>query len=250
MIWVIAGTEKGRALTERLNESGYHVVVTTSTSYGSSLIDGRKNVLIRHGELDSAGMEGLVEELGVRLIIDASHPFSEGVKRNLLGVTEKTGTPLLELGRAPVSIPGAVLFDTFQDAADYLKGKDGNVLLTIGSRNLKYFHESGTGKMYARVLPVENSMAACAEAGFTPDRILAMKHPFSREFEKALMKELGIRYLVTKESGAEGGVLEKTGAALESGLEVIVIKRPASLSENVYFDIEQIVKKAGEILNG
>ncbi len=250
MIWVIAGTEKGRVVTERLLQSGYRVVATTSTSFGSSLISENENLLLRHGALDSSGMENLVKEHGIKLIIDASHPYSEEVKYNVHHAAEKMGIPILELGRAQVSIAGAVEFDSYSGAADYVSEKKGNVLLTIGSKNIRYFHERGKQKIYARVLPVESSLAACADAGFPPDRIIAMQHTFSLEFEKALMKEFQIKYLVTKESGVEGGVIEKTEAAIQSGIEIIVIKRPVTGGVSTYFDIDEIIAKTGEIING
>ncbi len=247
---MIAGTEKGRLLAEKLSDTGYSVVATTSTEYGSSLIARRDNLDVRHGALDRYEMENLVYDCGVKLIIDASHPFSEEVKINSLYVSEKTAVPLLEFGRVHVSIPGAVEFSSFSDAADYLRGKEGNVLLTIGSKNTGIFQETAGQKIYARVLPLESSIALCAETGYPPDRIIAMKHPFSIEFEKALMKELDIKYLVTKESGAEGGVVEKTEAAIQAGVEIIVIKRPESLTRSIFFNIDEIIARAGEILNG
>ena len=250
MIWVIAGTEKGRLLAERLSDSGYAVIATTSTSYGSSLFGERKNLEIRYGALDKDGMMKLIDESGVKLMIDSTHPYAEEVKENARYVSEKTAVPLLELGRVNVEIPGAVEFNSYSDAADYLRMKEGNVLLTIGSKNTGYFRESAGQKIYARVLPVESSVAACREAGYTPDRIIAMKHPFSLEFEKALMKELDIKYLVTKESGFEGGVVEKTGAAIQCGVEIVVIRRPEHAAENIFFDIDEIIIRAGEILNG
>lgn len=250
MIWVIAGTEKGRILVEKLLDSGYNVLATTSTSYGSSLITKRDNLTLRDGALDRRGMEGIVRELEVKLIMDASHPYSEEVKGNARHVSEKTGIPLLELGRIEVSIPGAVEFDSFSEAADYLSVKEGNVLLTIGSKNVRYFHETEKQKIYARVLPLESSVAECAEAGFTPDRIIAMKHAFSLEFEKAVMNEFDIKFLVTKESGIEGGIIEKTEAATQSGIEIVVIKRPAVVNTSIYFEIDKMIKRADEILNG
>jgi precorrin-6A/cobalt-precorrin-6A reductase len=247
---VIAGTAMGRVLIEKLLVSGYNVLATTATSYGSSLITPDKNLHIKSIPLDKSGMKKLADEFKVRLIIDASHPYSEEVKKNVQYVSKTECIPLLEFGRGPVVIPGAAEFDSYSAAADYLHGKDGNVLLTIGSKNLNFFKESEAQKIYARVLPLESSLSLCAQSGFFPERIIAMKHTFSVEFEKALMKEFHIKYLVTKESGIEGGVTEKTEAAVQSGIEIIVINRPVRELDNVFYNIDELILMAGIIING
>jgi len=53
-----------------------------------------------------------------------------------------------------------------------------------------------------------------------------MQGVFSKEFNKSLMKELGIDVIVTKESGEIGGVLSKIEAANELGIDIILINRP------------------------
>ena len=146
---MIAGTEKGRLLSEKLSDSGYSVVATTSTSYGSSLFAERKNLVIRSGALNKDGMMALVKELDVKLIIDSSHPYAEEVKENVQYISESTGVPVVELGRMSVRVHGAVEFDSYTDAADYLRGKMGNVLLTIGSKNAGCFRETENQKIAA-----------------------------------------------------------------------------------------------------
>jgi precorrin-6A/cobalt-precorrin-6A reductase len=250
LIWVIAGTEKGRIFIGKLLSSGYKVLATTATSYGGSLLAVHENLVVKNVPLSRDGMSILADEYKVRLIIDASHPYSEEVKANALHVSETAGIPLLELGRSHVAIPGAVEFDSYSDAADYLHDKAGNVLLTIGSKNLKYFRESEQQKIYARVLPLENSISQCAQSGFVPERIIAMKHIFSVEFEKALIREFDIKYLVTKESGAEGGVMEKAEAAAQCGVEVVMIRRPVREAEDIFYNMDELILRAGEIVNG
>ncbi len=250
MIWVIAGTEKGRVLIEKLLASDYNVLATTATTYGGSLIIPDKNLHMKDTPLDKSEMTKLALELKVRLIIDASHPYSEEVKKNALHVSETIGIPLLELGRFPVNVPGSLEFNSYSDAADYLSGREGNVLLTIGSKNIRYFRETEKQKIFARVLPLDSSLALCAQSGFLPERIIAMKHTFSVDFEKALIREFDIKYLVTKESGAEGGVVEKAEAASQSGVVIIVIRRPVRETENIFYNIDELILRAGEIIHG
>ena len=53
-----------------------------------------------------------------------------------------------------------------------------------------------------------------------------MQGPFSREMNVAMLKSVGAKYLVTKDSGAAGGFPEKVAAAREAGVKLIVIGRP------------------------
>ena len=53
-----------------------------------------------------------------------------------------------------------------------------------------------------------------------------MQGPFSQAFNAALIRELGINVMVTKASGATGGVQEKIDAARAEGIDLIVIQRP------------------------
>lgn len=54
----------------------------------------------------------------------------------------------------------------------------------------------------ARILPCVLSLQQALAVGFTPDRLLCLRPPFSREFNRATLKEYRIDALVTKASGA------------------------------------------------
>ena len=120
----------------------------------------------------------------------------------------------------------------------------------IGSKNIGNFNVKGRRNIYARVFPLASSVSACIEAGFRPRNILAMQFSFSETFEAALMKEFDIKYLVTKDSGSEGGINEKINAALKCGIQVLLIKRPVTDYGEAFRNSGDIIKRAGEIING
>lgn len=101
-------------------------------------------------------------------------------------------------------------------------------LLTTGSKEL--FHFAGIAgaeeRLYARVLPLAEGIAACTRIGLKGSHILAMQGPFSYEMNLAMLRAAGASYLVTKESGRAGGFQEKLDAAFKLGCQVIVVKRP------------------------
>ena len=104
------------------------------------------------------------------------------------------------------------------------------MLLTIGAKQLKHFaHLHDRLVLIARILPCVASLQQALAAGFTPDRLLCLRPPFSQEFNRAVLCEYRVEVLVTKASGREGGVVEKVLAAHELGLEVVMIRRPRAV---------------------
>ena len=77
------------------------------------------------------------------------------------------------------------------------------------------------------MLPARESIAACEALGVPHRNIVAMQGPFSQELNAALIRQLGARYVVTKDGGAAGGFPEKAAAARETGAVLIVLRRPA-----------------------
>jgi precorrin-6A/cobalt-precorrin-6A reductase len=61
--------------------------------------------------------------------------------------------------------------------------------------------------------------------GIKSSNILAVQGPFSLEFNKAVFNQYHIEVVVTKDSGKSGGVPEKIQAAMETGIDTVVIKR-------------------------
>ena len=68
-----------------------------------------------------------------------------------------------------------------------------------------------------------------------------MQGPFSKAFNSALIRELDIKYLVTKCTGKNGGFTEKTEAAKENDVECIIIKRPTDESGMTVSEVEKMI---------
>ena len=70
--------------------------------------------------------------------------------------------------------------------------------------------------------------------------------PFSYALNRALLEQFSIRFLVTKDGGAAGGFAEKAQAAADTGVQLIVIRRPAETGETA----DQILTRCREVLKG
>ncbi len=233
---VFGGTTESRALLER----GIPALCCVATDYGARLLEGLQGVTPLVGRLDAAAMEELIRREGVTHAIDATHPYANDVSRNIRAACAATGTKLLRLARERTLLPkNAVTVASASEAAELLNGTREKVLLTVGSKELRAFAgvEEAKSRLFARVLPTSDAIGLCESLGFDAGHIVAMRGPFTRAMNEAVLAATGASTLVTKDGGAAGGMREKLEAAESMGARVIVIgrdeERGASLEEAV-----------------
>lgn len=226
---VFAGTTEGRRLVAVLASQHVQVTACVATEYGASLLAPLDHLTVSARRLTQAEMEVLFRAQGFALVVDATHPYAAAVTENIAAACAATGTPYLRLLREGGQVPeGAVYVPDIPRAVEYLNEGTGNILLTTGSKELSLYTgiQDFTDRVYARVLPMASSLAACQGAGLGPGHIIAMQGPFSRELNTALLRFVQARYLVTKEDGGPGGFADKAAAAREAGATLVVIGRP------------------------
>ena len=236
---IFAGTTEGRQLAERLANQPLELVICVATDYGESLLPKAENILVRSERLSSQEMETLFHDEQISCVIDATHPYAEVVTENIAAACESAGIEYLRLLRESHSeIKDAVYVSDAQAAAAYLAQTEGNILLTTGSKELAAFCELAP-RIYARVLPMEESLASCHSAGIEAAHILAMQGPFSVEMNLALLKLSKASYLLTKEGGRSGGFEEKIEAARQAGVTPVIIGKPTQRDGMNYADMLQ-----------
>ncbi|MBQ2062013.1 MAG: precorrin-6A reductase [Oscillospiraceae bacterium] len=209
-----------------------------ATEYGETLIEPAENVVVSARRLNEEEMEALLRRERFDLVIDATHPYASAVTENLLLACSRTGTEYVRLEREGACLPGdAVRVPDIAAAVEYLNTAAGNILLTTGSKDLPAFSAvtDFAKRVYARVLPMESSLAQCRAAGLEPSHILAMQGPFSLEMNAAMIASINAAYVVTKDSGRAGGFAEKAAAAEKTGARLVVIGRPESAAAGLSF---------------
>jgi len=242
MIWVIGGTSNATEICERLIATGVSVIVTVTTDFGRQLSE-YPGIEVVQGKLGRKEMEHLIQTRGVRLVVDASHPFAAEVSANAMLASITIGVPYLRFERANTPFESATYVNSYEEAVAYLADKPGNILLTTGSKFVAKFIPLGAERLFARVLSTSDSLALCEQAGLNPVNIIAMCSVGSVALNMALLKEFDIRFLVTKESGAEGGLQEKIEAANQMNAEVIIIQRPVINYPEVYSDYDLLMTR-------
>ena len=227
---LFAGTTEGRQIAEGCRGKDIELTVSVATEYGETLIEPADNVHVVSGRKDGNGIAALIRDTGADLVIDATHPYAAEVTKTLKAVCEAEGVEYWRVLRKEdhEDLTGCVLVDDTQGAVDYLNGTEGNVLLTVGSKELAaYTAVNGwKNRLYARVLPLPASAQIAFSLGFEGSHLICMQGPFSEELNEAMLRALDIRCMVTKDTGAAGGFGEKLRAAKACGVTAVVIRRP------------------------
>lgn len=140
---------------------------------------------------------------------------------------------------------GNIVVGSTEEASAWLAGTEGNVLLTTGSKELRVFTSvpDYQERLFARVLSLPSVVASCAELGFQGRNLICMQGPFSEEMNIALIHQTKAKYLVTKDTGREGGFPEKESAAKACGCRMIIIRRPL---EEKGISVEECVRRIRE----
>ena len=230
---VFAGTTEGRELVEFLCAQPVEITACVATEYGQTLLEPAENLTIHAGRLNREEMAALFAREQFSLVVDATHPYASVVTQNICAACADTQTEYLRLLRSGAQAPeDSVFVPDIAGAVDYLNTREGNILLTTGSKELASFRgiREFAQRVYARVLPMEDSLRLCREAELPPAHILAMQGPFSRELNVAMLRSVEGKFLVTKDSGTAGGFDEKIAAAREAGAQLVVIGRPPQVA--------------------
>ena len=231
---VFAGTTEGRELLETLSrnigDSGLTVHACVATDYGKELLPkGLENIRVRSGRLTEEAMAALMTDERFDYVIDTTHPYARLASENIKAACRKSGCEYIRVLRSSgvTRHMDCRFFSGHEEVVEYLNRTEGNVLLTIGSKELlKYTKVHDFQKrVFPRVLPMLEVLESCGVLGFSGKQLICMQGPFTAELNIALINQINARYVVSKDSGETGGFLQKYQAAQETGAELLVIGR-------------------------
>ncbi|MCR5715264.1 MAG: precorrin-6A reductase [Lachnospiraceae bacterium] len=251
-VLIFAGTTEGRELTEYLTGKGVLVTASVATEYGVLMMKPDSADTLMHGRMEEEQMAMLMRTGDYVCVIDATHPFATVVSGEIKGACEETGTPYLRLLREEDEEPESEMVhyvENIEEAAQYLKDSDGNILVTTGSKELGRFCEilGNPERVYARVLPSKESLELCEQAGLVGPHVIAMQGPFETELNYGMIRQVEASYLLTKQSGKSGGFREKIAAADRAGIKCIVIRNPEQGERGEGYYLDELLCKLSEI---
>ena len=242
-VLIFGGTTEGRKLADLLSLNKiYSVALCVATEYGKNIIPKNAEFDIFSQRLNKSEMIELLEENKFDYVIDATHPYADEATQNIKAACAETDTKYLRLIRHESDKGRSVIYaDNALQAAEFLKNRPGNVLVTIGSKELDAFTviEDYAARLFVRIIPMVDSLQKVIGMGFRNANIICMQGPFEIDMNIAMLKMTNAAYMVTKDSGEAGGFSKKIIAAEQTGCKVIVIARPFVESGYTFNEILQ-----------
>lgn len=222
MIWIIGGTTETRQVLWAL-EGKKAYVVTVATYSGAEML-GIKDVEV--GRMDASAMVRFIAERKIHLVIDMSHPYALEASQNARAACQETGVEYIRFKRKSSELADCIFVDSIEACTEYLKNIKGTVFFTTGIKNIKDFEKiRGNNRFIYRILPSTFSIQECIDNQVKMQDMVAILGPVSEDLNFHMFKDYGADYVVTKDSGKEGGTEEKLQACKRLGIPAVVIGR-------------------------
>ncbi len=193
-------------------------------------------VPVRTGGFGGAeGLAAFLQENGIDLVIDATHPYATRISANAVAATDGVGVPLITLARPCwTAQPGDRwhVVSSIDDAVAALGETQRKVFVALGRQELLPFEAAPQHRYLIRsVDPVEPQLA------LPKAHYMTARGPFALCDEIALLRQHAINVVVSKNSGGQAAYA-KIEAARALKIPVIMVDRPASAHRNAVPDIE------------
>lgn len=246
MIGFILGTSEGRRILSLINKYTNDIAVSTATTYGGEILKEFDIKVLNTKPLNKEEMLNWLNSNKINVLVDASHPYAQEVTKTALECANNIDIKYIRYERqgALENIIGEDILRVrnYDEAIDIIKNLDGNILNTTGGNNVSKFVDLDFKyRVIHRILPLPKVLTKIVEAGVNIKDVIALQGPISYELEKAFLIQYNVKAILTKDSGIEGGVLEKLKAASECKIKLIVIEKPKFSYDLVFNDENSLV---------
>ena len=223
-VLIFGNTPESRRSARMLRQRGRQVVMSVTSEYARSLLP--PGTMCHVGKLNVEGMLALVREVAPNRIVDATHPYSVMAQENIRRVAEELGLPWERVHFENIE-------DAWRDSVEWVDTHEaliaailrekGNMLLGIGRDPLLPIPLStDMTRLFPRITPTPEAVAACLELGYPKGNIIAMDGPFSRELTMALFDQKNITGVIVRDATDKSYLHEMVVPALERGIHVVM----------------------------
>mgnify|MGYP006193537723 CR=1 FL=1 len=182
------------------------------------------------------GLARFIEEQGIDLLLDATHPYAAQISQNAVTAAQPCGIPCWALRRPAWQAQAG---DDWREVADWAELTDAlqpfkRPLFTLGREPLQHLDEIPAEQFWTlRALEVYPGNPRC--------EIIGARGPFHLEDERALFERRRIDVLISKNSGSSA-TEPKLEVAREREVPVLILKRP------VLPEVDRAFASVGEVL--
>ena len=134
---IFAGTTEGKQLAEALAGRGAELTVCVATEYGEVSFGKLPDCTVLAGRMPRDDIEVMLKSERFAAVVDATHPYAEHITESIRSAAEASGTEYVRLLRESTAsdADGVFVADT-EECIQFLKGTEGKILLTTGSKTL------------------------------------------------------------------------------------------------------------------
>jgi len=253
-LWLIGGTAESKALAQALVAEGVSTIVTVTTEAARQLYPLHPRLIVRVGRLGPEAFTPFVRQWQVVGILDASHPFATEISKGAIAASQQHSLPYLRYER-PSLLANPNTHDRIHTVPDletlFHQGwlTQQRVLVVLGYRHLAAFAPwQDRATLYARILPSVTALTAAQQAGFSPQRLVALRPPVTPAVEAALWEQWNVTTVVAKASGAAGGEAVKRQLAKTLNINLILLARPMVDYPKTAGNLEEALQFCRQIL--
>ncbi|VAX16834.1 Cobalt-precorrin-6x reductase [hydrothermal vent metagenome] len=252
MILLFGGTSDAAEISERVAKLGYKVLVSTATDVELN-VGSHKLIKRQVGRINLNEIKRLITDRGIKMVIDATHPYAEIVRNNARTAAKACNVPYLTFMRPAQKYDYENIFwaETHKESAEIAFSSGKTVFTMTGSKDIATYAKQSKEKgvaLVARVLNHPQSIESCRIAGIASSHIVAGRGPFTVEQNLEQIRAFKAGVIVTKDSGVAGGVLEKMEAAKQAGAIMVIVKRPQHDKSGSFETIKKLIEAFQKII--